>query len=239
MCTPHLFPLRHPLKYTLPRFLSCLPSPHFNFEKHRDLFSFTRSLIFSCSLFPCELLPETNLRWKWEKIIIMCLLEITRWKWLYPHPQPPSQPSSLAPVGCLCHKSFVYFHFCERHTMLLTAYWADDFQRETWNWEGWRDGKKRRREGWGGGVTISWCGGHLWEVDLKLGGKLYVPYVNLCKEGFHCAPILYVFVCVSIFSFRMKHLGVYWITFTIVHICCPPPHTHMYQQIWYWYIVWS
>lgn len=37
-----------------------------------------------------------------------------------PTPTPP-QPSSLAPVGRLCHKSFVYSHFCERPTMLLTA----------------------------------------------------------------------------------------------------------------------
>lgn len=36
-------------------------------------------------------------------------------------PSSSSQPSRLAPVGRLCHKSFVYSHFCERPTMLLTA----------------------------------------------------------------------------------------------------------------------
>lgn len=38
-----------------------------------------------------------------------------------PPPFSPSQPSRLAPVGRLCHKSFVYSHFCERSAMLLTA----------------------------------------------------------------------------------------------------------------------
>ena len=53
--------------------------------------------------------------------------------------------------------------------------------------------------------------GRLWELDLKLRGKLCAPYVKFCKGDFHCAPILCVCVewnmCVCVFCFKMKHLG--------------------------------
>lgn len=91
---------------------------------------------------------------------------------------------------------------------------------------------------WGGGRgegdvwQFAGVRGRLWELDLKLGGKLCVPYVNLCKGGFHCAPILYVFVCVFSVS-EWSIWVVYWITFTIVCIphyyhwkSCSPPLQH-------------
>ena len=66
--------------------------------------------------------------------------------------------------------------------------------------------KEEQEEGRGGieGEVWQFAGvrGRLWELDLKLGGKLCVPYVKFCKGGFHCAPILcvsvYVCMCVCV-----------------------------------------
>ena len=43
----------------------------------------------------------------------------------------------------------------------------------------------------------------LWELDLKLRGKLCAPYVKFCKGGFHCAPYcvcVCACICVCVFS---------------------------------------
>ncbi len=66
-----------------------------------------------------------------------------------------------------------------------------------------RWGDEERGVGGGGrdeGEVWQFAGvrGRLWELDLKLRGKLCAPYVKFCKGGFHCAPMVCVFVCVHV-----------------------------------------